>query len=144
MWTTSPCGSLSTRSLCVRVHVIFMHTYLMCAATSSRVTRLKTTYRAGANKVCCHRCTCSYKAITIFSLIRTRGSYFFSAPLPCATNGDCAIIGDHAIIISGRQFDIFCNISAHQMLRNVHCTHHTLGICRHMNSCHAPCTLYNM
>ena len=48
-----------------------------------------------------------------------------------------------AIIISGRQFDIFSNISAHQMLRNVRCAHHTVGICRHMNACHAPCTLYN-
>ena len=47
-------------------------------------------------------------------------------------------------IISGRQFDIFRYISAHQMPRNVHCTHHTVGICRHMNACHAPCILYNM
>ena len=31
----------------------------------------------------------------------------------------CAIFGDCAIIISGRQFGIFSNISAHQMLRNV-------------------------
>ena len=82
---------------------------------------------------------------TVFSLMRTQGSYFFSVPLTCVTNGDCAIIGDWAIIFSGRQFDIFCYISAIQMLRNVRCTHHTLGICRHMNSCHAPrpCTLYN-
>ena len=85
----------------------------------------------------CYQCT-------VFSLIRTQGSYFFSTPRPCVTNGDCAIIGDWAIIISGRQFDVFCNISAYQMLWNVRCSHHTLGICRHMNSCHAPCTHCNM
>ena len=82
--------------------------------------------------------------IPVFSLIRTRGSYFFSAPLPHATNGDCAVIGDRTIIISWKQFEIFSNISAHQMLRNIRCTHYTVGIYRHMNACHAPCTLYNM
>ena len=61
-----------------------------------------------------------------------------SASLPCVTNGD------RAIIISGRQFDIFSNIFAHQTLRNVRCIHHTVDICRHMKACRAPYTLYNM
>ena len=74
-------------------------------------------------------CSIPVHQLTVFSLSRTRGSFFFRDPLPCATNGDCTIIGDWVIIIiSGRQFDIFCNISVHQMLRNVRCTHHTRGI----------------
>ena len=82
--------------------------------------------------------------LLLFQCPTSRGSYCFSAPLPRATNGDRAIIRDCAIIISRWQFEIFSNISAHQMLRNVRCTHHTMGTCRYTSACHAPCTLYNM
>ena len=54
------------------------------------------------------------KEISIFSPMRARGSFFFGAPLACVTNGDCSIIGDCAIIVSGRQFDTFSNIYLHQ------------------------------
>ena len=57
---------------------------------------------------CIHLCnltvltsTCTPKStiISIFSSIRTRVSYFFSAALPCATNGDHAIIKSKQFVI---------------------------------------------
>ena len=30
------------------------------------------------------------------------------------------------------------------MIRNVRCTHQSVGICWHMNACHVPRTHYNM
>ena len=70
------------------------------------------------------------KRIPVFSLIRTRGSYFFSAPLSLCYYRRLCHYWRPCCYYFRRQFGIFSNISAHQMPRNVHCTHQTA--CMHM------------